>query len=166
MNGTIKTAAATMTTFLRACPLRPVMLSKACPSFCMTRANLNSCIKECAIGRCSGNQNSIAIAYFQIRLIIFSRHLALAKANKAVSLVIIALIVIALIIIVGFGVYLNATLYPTINTTYTKATDITPLPVLSLSVATNSTTIYPTANSTSYTCTISGAPTIAVRIPP
>ncbi len=59
--------------------------------------------------------------------VVVRRH-PLVKANRGISLGISALIVIALILIVGFGVYLNATLNPTLNTTYTKATDITVIP--------------------------------------
>ena len=76
----------------------------------------------------------------------------MTKANKAISLGISALVVIALIIIVAFGVYLNSTLYPTLDTTYTKATDITVIPSPPFTpsiVCTNTTSI----QHTTLTCT-------------
>ncbi len=74
------------------------------------------------------------------------------RTNKAISLGVSVIIVIALIIIVGFGVYLNATLNPTLNTTYTKATDITVIPSPPFTpsvVCTNTTAI----QDTTLTCT-------------
>lgn len=54
--------------------------------------------------------------------------LALTKANRALSIVLVALVVIFLIAVVGFGLYLQSTLSPNAISTYTFNSSVTGIP--------------------------------------